>query len=285
MILGGVHAAEEEIWRHAREAVLDIVRDTTRSFDNAANDAGPDWDVVLKIAGWANSAVKLFAKGPGEAATGAVELGLDVLDAALPNGWGPFENRPEEGSYSSIRSAFEAAISRAAADIGTEEQILVDNLRVNLGHVTDDKGSYDLSRPEILDVDEGSDLGARSEISIDRVLAKEITGTYLPNVAQELYDAKNLLHPNLDLMPLYRDGSVGAGQYGPSSDYHPLHYLLWDLLGNLGTETQYSAKSLDLAIADLFGQDTDAASELREHADRVEQYGIGTPGSTYDPWD
>lgn len=284
VILGGVHAAEEKIWTNARQALLDIVGDATTSFDNAANDAGPDWNVVLEIAGWANSAVKLFAKGPGEAATGAVELGLEVLDQALPNGWGPFEKRPEEGSYSAIMEAFEDAVGQVATDIGAEEKILAANLDLNFGNVGKDQSSYDLARPEILDVDEGSDLGSPAEVSIEPVLAREITATYLPAIAQELYDAKGLAGPNLDLMPLYRDGSIGAGQYGPSTSYHPLHHLLWELLGNLGTEVQYSAKSLDLAIADLLGQDAGAARALDQHADQVELYGIGTPGSTYDPW-
>lgn len=284
VILGGVHAAEEEIWRNARQGLLDIVTETTAAFDNAANDANPDWSVVLKILGWANSGVKLFAKGPGEAATGAIELGLEVLDAALPNGWGPFENRPEEGSYSSILAAFSAAVAQVATDIGTEEEVLVDNLGLNLGNVRNDKSSYDLDRPPVLDVDEGSDLGARSEIYIEPVLAKEITATYLPNVAEELFGAKGIAGPNLDFSPVYRDAAIGAGQYGPSQAYHPLHYLLWELLGNLGVEIKYSAKTLDLAIADLLDQDAGAAQQLAVHARQVDDYGIGESGSTYDPW-
>lgn len=279
VILGGFLAAEEKIWRGAEESVAAIVVAARDSCKSIAEGGGVDWDVVLKVAGYAASAATIFASGGAKAAVEVAGLGLKILDESTPSPSSPTESPGSD--YASVLSAYEKALTQLNTAITKEEQTLATNLLTNQKQVEAQKASYDLNRPPVIDIDDDSDLG---EIRVDKILALEITGTYLPNVAEQLIEAKNDLWGVSNLQALLRDESLGyGGQYGPSTEFHDLRWLLQELLGNLGVETKYAAKSLDLGIKDITEADTDATDALEKHAGEVKTLGIGQ-GSLYDPW-
>lgn len=279
VILGGFLAAEERIWRGAEESVAAIVAGARDSCIAVAQGGGADWDVVLKVAGYAVSGATIFASGGAKAAVEVAGLGLEILDQSTPSPASPTESPSDD--YDSILSAYEKALTQLNTEIADEEESLEANLVTNREQIEAQKGSYDLSRPPVIDIDDDSDLG---EIRVDRILALEITGTYLPNIAEELLGAKDDAWDVSNLWALLRDESLGhGGQWGPSSRFHDVRWLLQELLGNLGVETKYAAKSLDLGIKDMVETDSGATDALEEHAAEVKTLGIGT-GSLYDPW-
>ena len=172
--------------------------------------------------------------------------------------------------------------------ITNEEEAIRGNNSANLNNIRSDKGSYDLSRPPLLDVDDDSDLhraadGSYQEIKIDRILVREITGTYMPKIAGELATARTENDKTSDLGGLYRDWSIGVGSNGPSSELSELRFLLDELLANLGEEATYSAKSLQLAVDDIGLEDSAAKDALEKHETTSEKK-IGTAGGPNDPW-
>ena len=103
-------------------------------------------------------------------------------------------------------------------------------------------------------------------------------------MAAELIGAKNDAWGVVNLQALLRDESLGhGGQWGPSSQFHAVRWLLQELLGNLGTETSYAAKSLDLGIKDMTETDSSAGDALEKHAAEVKTLGIGI-GTLGTPW-
>lgn len=283
VILGGHLAAQEQMWEGARQTVTDIIQNATDAFNAAATGGSVDWKVVLKVVGYAVAGASIFATKGAAKTLGVADLGVKILDAAIPTDEGETTNAPG-ADYSSVMSAFTRDLEDLDTKITDEEKVIRTNINDNLEQIRADQGSYDLSRPPLLDVSDDSDLGAPSEIHIEPILVKEITGTYMPNVADELIDAKSDVWDTADLIGLIRDSDIGVGQYGPSSEFHELRYLLIELLGDLGSEVKYSAKTLDLAIADIGQTDSSAMDALEKHAQQVADFKIGAPGGAYDPW-
>lgn len=285
MVLGGVLAAEEEIWKGARQTVADLVDQSTKAFDAAAQGGGIDWEVVLRVAGYAVAGATIFAGPGGKAALAVAGLGVKILDAEIPTS-ADQETVPAPGDdYDSIVTTFESGLDELAAAIRLEEVTLQDNLSANLEQIRADQSSYDLSRPPIMDIDDDSDLGRPDEIRIDPIHVGEITKTYLPAIADELGDAAGHLATVGSLGAIMRDASIGVGQYGPNEPYYDMRYLIYELLKNLQLEITYSAKTLQLAVEDIGRADTGSMDALEKHAAQMRELKIGAPGSIYDPWD
>ena len=280
LILGGHLAAQERMWTGARESVVALIEQSTQAFKAAAKEAELDWKVVLKVTGYVAAGVTLFATdGVGSP---VVDLGLKVLDDALKEA-DRSTDKPAP-TYDSVKEAFGRDLKSLDAKITGQEEEIDDNLITNLGQIRSDSGSYDLSRPPLLDVDDDSDLGKPDEIKIDPILVKEITGTCMPSIADALHDAMDLVDKVADTTVLQRDDSIGVGASGPSQNYAELRWMLWELLGNLASEVTYSAKTLELAVEDIGQSDSSAKDALEKHADDVEDRGIGESGGANDPW-
>ncbi|QBX55731.1 hypothetical protein EXE58_09880 [Nocardioides seonyuensis] len=286
IVLGGMLAAEWKIWEQARQTVADLVEQSTQAFDAAAEGGDIDWDVVLKVAGYAVAGAAIFATaGTGAATALAVAgLGIKILDGAVPASGSGTETDAPGGDFDSVMDSFEGTLKDLDTAIEDEETILEDNLRTNLSQIRADKSSYDLERPPIMDIDDDSDLGAPSEIRIEPVLVKEITETYLPNIRGELMRAANRLQEVVSLSAIHRDSSLGLGSYGPREQYHDLRDLGYELIRNLQLEVSYSAKSLQLGVEDILVTDSDQQDALEAHAQRVIDLEIGQPTGPYNPW-
>lgn len=283
VILGGALAAQEAMWRHGRQTVADIVVGCTAAFNASCGSSGNEWNVILKVAGYAVAGATIFATGGAATGLAVAALGLTILKDSLPaEATQPKASAPEGDNYEAILSAYRKGLSDLDAAITTEENTLNQNFAVNLQQIRAQKGSYDLDRPSMIDVDDDDDLhydgDTREEIKIDDVLVDEITGTYMPNVADTLDLAVKELDGATDLSCLMRGGSIGMGLYGPNENYHELRYLLVELLGNLSAEVRHSATSLQLAVEDIGGADTDAHDALEAHHRKMQ-------GENYpDPW-
>jgi hypothetical protein len=281
IILGGHLAAQQKMWEGAKENVVTIIDDSTKAFKAAAEGGEVDWKVILKVAGFAVAGATIFATGGATKALGVTNLGLTILDAVLSANDKPTDKPAPE--YQSVMDAFTRDITALDTKITDEEEIIKKNITDNLNQIRKDQGAYDLSRPALLDVKDDSDLG--KEIEIKRLLVKEITDTYMPNISDALFAARTEVDKTADLTGWYRDGSIGIGSNGPSSQFHELRYLLYELLGNLGDEVKYSAKTLSLAVDDIGQRDSDAKDALEKHAEEVKEKQIGeSGGAPNDPW-
>ena len=272
VILGGALAATNEIWIRARKTVADIVGETQKALDAYANGGGISWEVVLQVAGYAVEGVGLFATGGASTALKGAGQGLKILtDTTTKKG--------EKAStpsldYEGLMKGLGTALDDLSKAIKAEEDALAQNLTTNVGQVRADQGSYDLKRPAILDI---SDDSQANIIIINRPLVDEITRTYLPLIADDLDSARSQAY--LATYEAYRDGSIGRGYNGISSEFSDLQWILIDLIRDLAWETRNGAKTLELAIEDIGRADTDVEDALEKHHREVKQ------GSGATPWD
>lgn len=271
VILGGAMAGTKEIWTRARQTVVDIVDQTRGALDAYAHDNGPDWEVVIKVAGYAVEGIGLFATGGVSTALKGAGQGLKIL-TDVNSKKNTTATKPSL-DYDGLMKGLGKALDELAAAIKVEETAQKDNLDLNTRYVRADKGSYDLSKPAILGI---SDDSQAEIIVINRPLVNEITGTYLPNIATELTEAGSQAYQAT--YQAYRDGSIGIGASGINTEFSELQWVLIDLIRDLAWETENGAKSLALAIEDIGRADTDVEDALEKHARLVKD------GSGHTPW-
>lgn len=283
VILGGALAAQQGMWEAARETVTDIVTSATDAFNKSANNGGGDWHVLLKVAGYAVAGVSIFATGGAATTLAVAGLGLTILDDSA-GGDKPEAKAPGGDDYDSIMSAFEGAFPDLNTHIDAEEKTLDANFRTNLDRIRADHASYDLQRPPLIGIDDDRDLhrnshGGYEEIKIDRVLAKEIADDLLPSVSDELNGANSDISDCASLSPLFRDSSIGMGQYGVGESYYEMQRLLSELVSDLSGEARQGGLTFSLAVDDIGRADTSAKDALEKRAEfaRTIQWG--------DPWD
>lgn len=272
VILGGAIAASNEIWVNARQTVADIVGETTAALTAYALDSGPDWDVVLKVAGHAVEGVAIFATGGASKALQGAAQGLKILTA----GGGKKGDKASQPAldYHGLSAGLGTALDELSQAIKAEEQALRDNLVTNAENVRNDQSSYDLARPTVLDITDDSEA---TITILNQSLVNEIIGTYMPLLAGELDKAGDKVY--FTTYQAVRDDSIGIGYNGISTEFADLQFLLRDLLKDLSWETLNSAKTLELAVDDIGQVDTSAEDALEKHAAKVHE------GSGYDPWD
>lgn len=272
VILGGAMTASREIWNEARKTVADIVGETRDALHAYAHDSGPNWEVVLKVTGYAVEGVGLFATGGVSTALKGAALGLKVVTEV--NSKKNQQASKPSLDYEGLIKGLGTSLDELADAIKVEEDALRDNLVLNASNVRADKSSYDLSRPGILDT---SDHTQAEIIVINKHLVDEITQTYLPYIADELEAAA--MQTFLATYEARRDGSIGIGGSGMAAEFSDLQWLLRDLLKDLAWETRNSAKSLELAIEDIGNADESTDDAMARHAKLVRD------GSGYNPWD
>lgn len=271
-VLGIVLAAEEGMWGDARQAVADLVKSSTDAFNAAAQDSSIDWDVALKVVGWAIKGVGFFATGGASTAVSVAGLGLEILTAGTEQAR---QAEKKGNDYQGLMDSFTGALTQLATDVRTEETTLQDNLKKNLTNVYADKSSFDLT-PNAQDF---TDANNGSVVVIQRDLVNGIIDTHMPAVSNELTTAETSTYDSMNIPAFGRSAELGVGNRGPMWEWAELMWILKDLLGDLSWETLHGAKLLDLAVTDL--EDADAASQAALDGKRTELVG----GSGRDPWD
>lgn len=299
LVIGQALAPEEKIWEQARQAVADAVDSATKSFDGVANGGGVDWDVVVKITGYALAGASIFA--PQLAIPIAVaNLGLDIASDSLSQ----TDSAPDapDDSFDAVMSTLDKTLEQIKLDITSEEETIQSKLTKNLVQIRTDRtgditrrasnGSRVPDRPAILGIDDGQDLhrydGRWEEIKIDHVLLEDIYEKLLPHTssgagaADELDAAQSFVIQSLVGSELVRDGDIGIGSSGPTYEINEVVWLLYELCGNLAWECENCAKSLRLGHQDLRENDAESQRRLDKHLKEIQDQ--NRPGSAFDPW-
>jgi hypothetical protein len=268
IVSGSVLAAEKGIWAAARKNAVDIIenaRNASRSLADSGTTA--DLTTALEVAGWAFKGAGMFFPG-GKPAFEVLGLGITILSGTV----GKAQDAVISGDDAiAVLSSFEKALDKLDGEITAEEQLLADNLVQNLTNIRSDTTSYDLTAPPVVNENAGD------VIAYTPGLIAEITGTYMPTIADELTTIASTLM-TAQMAPLKRDGDLGIGFYGPSTQWFELRFLLFELLKDLAWEVRMGARNLDLAIRDLEGVDTAASQAFQEVVALMQE------GSPHDPW-
>lgn len=267
IVIGSVLASEKGIWEAARRSAVEIV-DAALGASRSLADSGstPDWSAGLDVAGWAVKGAKLFFPG-GKPVLEVVGLGIEIIDGSVAQDAEAVINGADAEA---VLGDLERAFARLSDQITSEEELLEENLITNLGNVRNDRGSYDLSMPLVVNDDAG-DVIAYTPGLID-----EITQTYLPAIATELTSVATILN-GVSLAPISRSG-LGIAANGPGSAWYELRHLLWELLKDLAWEVGRGAENLDLVLRELEGHETGTSQQFAELVTELQD------GSGHDPW-
>ncbi|GAA4817862.1 hypothetical protein ACFQ0K_09300 [Nocardioides caeni] len=284
VILGGHLEAQKLMWTNARRAIVDLVVDTTKAYDDyARTKSAGDFSVEFKIIGYALAGAGLFASGGLALVLGVGGIGLSV--AADTTDVEEAMKFPG-GTYSQIKDSFYEGIGKIRKDITSEETLIQQNLTTNTGIVQGHKGEFDLSRPALLDVNDGDDIGASDahEILVNKRAVRSLTADHMPAVASFLRQAGTEIEAawSVNLEGWYRT-SLGISNYGPMHEWYDLWIIVRDLIADTADETSACAVTLDLAVQELENQDATERDALGRHAKRVVD--VGTSRSEHNPWD
>ncbi len=254
------------MWENARKRVADTLDLIRCGFDEiAASRAKFDVDELIDCVGWAVKGLELFSAGtiaPRSVAALGIEFARSVTTSTQ------FET--EFDSYREGIALLRTMLDTLNEQITAEEQTLDDNMRTNLRGISQHKSSFDLSQfplpPE-------SDT-----IIIDRNLVDGIARNHMPYIADELDDIARLTVACTPDGAISRSSRLGLGLTGPSDQINELSQFLCNLLKDLAWEVRNGARNLELAAADILGDDEALAQELRQMAALVAE------GSPYGPW-
>jgi hypothetical protein len=261
VVLGSALAAQEGLWKEARQTVADTVDQAANAMTAYANGGDPNWEIVLKVAGWAGKGLKAFVTGGASGILDGADVGITILQDVAKS---KKADGPSSG-FEGLMSSFEKALTQGNDAIKAEEQELQDNIETNMSNIQADQGSYDLAAPSILGVDDDSDLAGL--IITNQGLVDEITNVYMPDLKAELDSASDHVWGGFSNAAFQRDGRVGISAFG--IDDFQLYWLLTKMLKDLSWEVDNGAVTLKLAIRDIGQADTSAEDELERHADRV----------------
>lgn len=268
LVRGSAIAAQEGLWRSARESVDTILEQSRAAFDAVAAGDAITWEEVVQVVGWAAKGAKIFVTGGAAAAFEVTGLALDVVKATAPPT--PTTEPQSPGSYDAAITQLRSAFDALDEQIRGEERLIEENLRTNLTNIRNDRSSYDLTQPPLHDGD--------GVLLIQRALVDEIHRVHMPAVADELDEVGDLALTSGIGRFVARDASIGIGVTGPATTVGEMNLLLRDLIKELAWEVRSGARNLELAIADLESRDAQIAEELAKIAERI------TQGSPYSPW-
>lgn len=275
LCMGGHLEAQKGIWKQTRQGVADIVVETTKAYDAVTYDHDVDWGLAFKVLGWAAAGAAIFATGGAVIPVAVAGLGITMASEAYEE----IKTEPEAPgkSFESVRDAMPGLFTKLNDEIKKEEGAIRTNLNHNLNVVLNNKSSFDLSRPALLDVDDDSDLSGDNVFYRDQEV-RDMCSTYLPAVARHLFRASQNVTDSY-VGSIFTDFDRGAGigidSNGPMEEWDNIWLITRDLLEDLGEETKASATTLDLAMKDIGQQDTGAQDALEKHAAASKDVGKG----------
>jgi hypothetical protein len=244
-----------------------------KSLDAVAASGTEDWDVTLKVAGFAVKGAALFASAGGPAATaavGATGLAIDILAAAMPPAKNPARGA---GSYAEIINGLKKFLDALSDQIETEEKLISDNMIANMQLMDSNQSAYDLTVPDI-PADGSDDI-----IVLVPELVDEITRTQLPGIAEALTKASQDTFQCLTGNAVTRDDTIGMGQIGPSKSIADISWVHFSLLKELSFEVSNGSKLLQLTLNEFEYHENANASDLAQVESDLAR------GSGYKPWD
>ena len=188
LCLGGHLEAQKGIWTETRQGVADIVEQTTKAYDAVTYDSGLSRSLAFKVLGYAAAGAAIFATGGAVIPVAVAGLGITVASES-------YEAAQDEQSapavdYGSVRNKMPQLFDALAEAVRTEEVSIRDNLNANLNVVMNNQPSFDLSRPDLLNIDDDSDFSSDNIFYRDQQV-RDMCTTYLPAIGNHLLAAED----------------------------------------------------------------------------------------------
>lgn len=251
-VLQTAYAGEKAIWPAAREDAAAICENARNAFRLDAKQSADELrDLALSVvtsvaavvttvatAGTATTVVALAAMAKTAADT------VSALDTAVT----PFA----ANGYDSIMESLEAACEELNGAISAQESALQEMLSTAIECVTGEPDAFDLDAYSL------REFGMDDMITIDQGDADTVT-LNMDRLIESLGDVTTLLSSPPGSSFLQRDGAVGIGANGPSTELTGLHNALSQSLSSTKDEYMRGKDLFQAVVRDYFATDDQAA--------------------------
>jgi len=270
VVLGVGLTAEQEIWRRAREDLLEIADRAREAMEAAAEGGGGGFGMLLKVLGAVASAATIFVTGgTGGAVIGGISTSLGILGSFIPADEGGSQelefgaDEPDE-VLDKIRDGLNK-LNEAIFDEEHAMRLAIMDARFELY-----QPEFDLtSTADLLGETDAADLGTAGVVDVQLETLRSIGNQVMPAIAGELTAAAALLDSAAGDGPWTRPSSIGLGKIGFHWEWEQMYVMLTLLLPDTAWEIQEAGEHLAIAAGDLGGTDVDVASGLQRHASEV----------------
>lgn len=269
VVLGIGITAEHEIWKRARQDLLDIADKVLEAMKDAHGSGGGGFDLFLKIAGAALSAVGLFVAGPAGAVVGGVNTALGILGRFLPTDGAEnpevgFGARDPAGVLEKLVEGLDA-VNRVIFEEEHQMRTCVMNARFE---IYDD--AFDLARPsDLLSESDVGDIVTADETDVRLDTLRNIGNVVMPAIAGQLTSAATQVDAAAGEGAWTRQAQLGLGSRGYYFEWGGMQEMLSRLLLDTAWEVQEAGRHLTLAAGDLGQTDEDIGAALAQHGQRV----------------
>jgi hypothetical protein len=110
-------------------------------------------------------------------------------------------------------------------------------------------------------------------------LINEITGAYMPGIADDLADTSRKTMNVSMSAAVFRDDSIGIGATGPNAQFSELGWLLYELLKDLSWDVRVGGANLKAAVELIQNEDAARRDAFNASIENIKR------GSDVDPWD
>jgi hypothetical protein len=268
----GSVVATQELWRLARNDVMDAVSLGITAFEAVKVADSADWAITLTIAEYVAAAAAILVPGAGVAASAVkfAALGIKLLQTTTLS---DATSDTKVADYGATMTEFTGTLARLRADATTAEGEIRDNLLENLAAVRERPNAFELTRNRATTPD------ASGTIRFDEDVADAILTVNLPGIENVLSTIATR-YGTVSIGPAsFRSGSIGCGSTGPAGEVTLMSHLLWDLVKNLQTETARVRQAFAEVVADLTRSNAEAVEEINRLLAGLDDV---TP---YNPWD
>lgn len=274
--VSGIHcctlAAEYGFFKKAREKVIEMVTSATDTFNKIAKTKkSVDSTMLLNVISWGLSILALPWGGGTSLAAATGVLALTIVKDTTS---APPERKTSVSSYEDMKKELEESFKALKEELKKGEEAVSSTLKENHTRARDDKKA-DFESASLHLVPSPIVSGA-NELQMDDDNVNKVS-TQLLSVADLLEEAA----AGIGKIPMrvHRDGFIGLGENGPSSEYDSFGQMLHELLLDLKWQIEEGVINLKLALNDFKEQDESSRAALEDNASAIKA------GSGVDPWD
>lgn len=264
-------SAEYGFFKKARAKVIEMVKNATDSFNKIAEDKGSvDAKTTLNVIGWGLGLLALPTGGGSELALAAGQLALTVAKDAKSES----ERKSTVSSYEEMKKELDESFEALKRELKNGEEAVNSTLKNNHTRAREDRNAN--FENASLHLVPSPIVSGANEMQMDEENVNKVS-TQLLSVGDLLEEAA----VNIGNAPMrvHRDGSIGLGESGPSSEYNSFGQMLYELLLDLKWQIEEGVINLKLTLNDFQEQDESSRAALEDITSDINK------GSGVDPWD
>lgn len=268
IVMGSALGSEYSLFSESRRAVAEAVIKTQKAFESSAKGGSTSLSVILNIAA---QAVEGLIKYIGSKVNPSLILAGTTLNIVTKVESEDRTSKNRLKSYKKIVNNFKSNLKEIDNEITRGEEAVKDNIIYNLKTIRSNKQSYDLTVETI--------RSKEGVVILNYDLVNEITGVYMPGIADDLADTSRKTMNVSMSAAVFRDDGIGIGATGPNAQFSELGWLLYELLKDLSWDVRVGGANLKAAVELIQNEDAARRDAFNASIENIKR------GSDVDPWD